>query len=75
MTAAERKVRERYPEATLCGPSVIKGGGIGYEVVADATKGRQSGYLSLGYGSSKPKAWADAASHLPALVNKPRESK
>ena len=63
MTAAERKVRERYPEAKSRGPIHLSGGREMYEVTTTRESG--IGYRTLGAGQSRALAWSDAASRLP----------
>lgn len=62
MTAAERKVREWYPDAKSRGPIYTTGGVQFYEITS--TGDNRLGYRSLGKGASRARAWTDAASRL-----------
>lgn len=59
MTAAEQKVRERYPDAK-CRDVAEDRFVVGYEgVVVGAV-----GFVMVGFGRSENGAWEDAASRL-----------
>ncbi len=64
MTAAERKVRGRFPEGRAqCGRTVVEAAhleGFRVRVWIDGER------IVIGYGSTRARAWNDAARSLPA---------
>lgn len=63
MTAAERKVRERYPDGSAeCSRNVL----AAFNDSHFAVRVRINGFsVAIGWGNTKPKAWRDAALRLP----------
>lgn len=70
MTAAERKVRERYPHRVKCERTVAEyAAGFGYTVrlIIDGER------IAIGCGRTGARAWADAVRSLPG-TSAPMES-